>query len=67
MQTALNLPLQKKRELALPRSDIQKDIPFRIIRPKKMAVSDKPNTRAVTRSLVFVITHPCVSVFVGKG
>jgi hypothetical protein len=31
-------------------------MPFRIIRAKKMAVSDKPNTCAVTRSLVFVIT-----------
>jgi len=40
---------------------VQKEIPFRIIRPKKTAVSDKPNTCAVTRSLVFVIT--CIPAF----
>src|SRR5262245_57056194 len=75
MQQAPNRPLQKKRELALARSAvIQKDIPFRINRPKKMAVSDRPNicavlcslvlnTCAVARSLVFVMTSIPTSQF----
>src|SRR5215831_18726021 len=34
----------------------QNEMPFRINRPKKTAVRDRPNTFVVARSLVFVMT-----------
>jgi hypothetical protein len=37
---------------AVPPGSLQKEMPFRINRPKKMAVSDRPNTCAVPCSLV---------------
>ena len=42
----------------------QKEMPFRINRPTKMAVSDRPNTCAVTRSLVLIMTSTLYFGFV---
>src|SRR5262245_61410579 len=53
--------LEQKRELARLNS-LQNEMPLRIIRPKKMAAKDRPNTCAVTRSLVCAVTRSLVFV-----
>src|SRR5215470_18616917 len=78
MRTGPNLLLQRRQEPALAYlarlvSD-QKDMPVRIIKPTKIAVSDRPNicvalcsfvlsTCAVARSFVFVMTSIPTSQF----
>src|SRR5262249_39424847 len=58
----------------VPRGWLQKEMPFRIIKPTKIAVSDRPNicvalcsfvlsTCAVARSFVFVMTSIPTSQF----
>jgi hypothetical protein len=44
------------RELALLPGSLQNEMPFKINRPTKTAVSDRPNTFVAVRSLVFVMT-----------
>src|SRR5262245_5162947 len=53
-------PDQKRGRAGL--NSIQNEMPLRIIRPKKMAAKDRPNTCAVTRSLVCAVTRSLVFV-----